>query len=279
MAVPGSIVQLLFIIPAACVAWALTFNGWKVTGFFLVMFAGIAHLFVFMCGVARKNRPDFGYGVKAFFQLCAVALMYCIFISCSSGYNYLTIKDPSTSLRGFGVEDLQDAYKRNPNGYDVYMNNGFVQVQWAGYHKIVFGIITRHFSAAPIYKDLASASGTPLAWAIGYEDGHWGQIQGTYCPGGGVCGFKPPTISEGHIKAAKKSAEKGGFTFVDGLPSLQMVNPYDSLKRSEKWYGLFYYFLFGYCTSCVIGHIDDILVAIEATFGNKEETRPLLPEN
>lgn len=239
---------LAVIVPLSVVACTLSFHGWYITGivFLYCAMQGYGTMAYIGIMVAKDaNNINLAHILKCLLRISAGVFMVCLFVSCNSGYNYLSIMDPSTSLRGVGVEELGAAYKRNPNAYDVVTTDGFVQTLWSGY----VGGDEEDFSAAPIYKDLASASGTPLAWAIGSEDGYWKQIQGTYCPGGGLCGFAGQSLStgslvdSGHTRAAKTAAKKGGFDFPEGLPSLLMVNPFESLKRSERWYGLFYHFL------------------------------------
>jgi len=201
------------------------------------------------------------------------------------------------------VKDLAEAYERNPNAYDVVLTDGFVQTLQAGYYtqkaQSEFSSegqsegSTPSFSAAPIYKDATSASGVPLAWAVSNQDGVSQQFQATYCPGGGVCGFKsstrvnPPEFEpvlssgsvvtdslgqsipgrdSGHTIAAKRAAQKMGFEFPEGLPALEMINPLIALKSSEKWYALFYPFLFATLACCALAEIETIMA-----YGKRDE--------
>lgn len=282
------LVGFICLAPIACI---LGFHAWIILGvqflWISVMLGLFACIFPFI-DLWKEDKIRFTDCVKLFLQLSALVLTVLVFVSCIFGYHYLMIKDSSTSVRGIGVEDLAEAYRRNPNAYDVVMTDGFVQTVWAGYFTISTKDSTSHFSAAPIYKDVASASGVPLAWAIGDDDGYWEKMEGTYCAGAGVCGFKGPTIGEssvasmfddGFVKAAKNAASEGSFEFVNGLPSVKMGNPYESLRESGKWYGQLYNFLFAFLFCFIVGNIDELTMAIKKIFLSKEEddgeSRPL----
>lgn len=233
-------------------------------------------------------------------HVCAVVMLVLIMVSASCGDNYLKVNDPSTSIRGIGVEDLAEGLARNPKAYDVVLTDGYVMAEWQAYvveeasncaGKQSYESCGRdYYSAAPIYKNKASASGPPVAWAVKDSSG----LSPTYCTkqGAGLCGFKSVASPikapqkgglfggcSGFQCAAQDSAEKGGFTMPTELPALLMVNPFESVKTSEKWYSFYYYFVAAFVLSMIVGNIYNLMAFYsEVVLGHKSpESDGLLP--
>jgi len=304
-AVRGLTKFLFGVIALAAVAYLLAWNGIQAGIMVLCLAFG---LYMYIMRLDGLRLPLEASCSKNVYRLVACVLMVCLYISTYNASVFLKIKDPASSVRGVGVKDLAEAYERKPNAYDVVLTDGFVQILWAGYYTEPKQKDPgpeppprESFSAAPIYKDAASASGVPSAWAVSNQElppcsgalftPNCGQFQATYCPGGGVCGFKSqdaqldPKYSvlssgayyggdSGHTTAAKRAAQKMGIEFPEGLPTLEMINPLIALKSSEEWYALFYPFLFATLACCAQAEMETIMA-----YGKGDELDESTPLN
>jgi len=298
---PGTSLALsihITIVASAC--WIFALGGLHTHINVIVLLAGACCGFCIKLLFERCFRPHaslvIGFVPKALLNSCACIIAICLFFSARAGYSYKSLIDPARRVQGVGVEHLAEAYRGNPDAYDVVLSNGYVHIPWTGYyseeHFAVAEFGTHHYAAAPIYRDAASASGQPLGWALASSTEWFGPlkpvppadlVQPSYCAGAGLCGFRGdcnidsakclPFGSEDdasdedyHFEhrlayegAMQRAAKAGGFKYEKGLPTVLMVNPMDRLIQAEKLYSYFGYLLTAYIVVMTLGDIDAML--------------------
>mmetsp|Transcript_145748 Transcript_145748/g.279444 ORF Transcript_145748/g.279444 Transcript_145748/m.279444 type:complete len:332 (+) Transcript_145748:106-1101(+) len=280
--------HLFFFLTVSCACFVFI-HEYDIVGSILAILSLILWFGAILQEKDKDRKRSSGVIVKYIVMALTHLLMLLVLIAAFKAGGILKIKDPATSVRGIGIQDLGEHIKRDkPNAHDVVLNNGFVRVDWAGSTRetrIDCGQQKNmpcddiQYTAAPIYKDMKSASGPPLAWAVKFETVPAQPLHPSYCAGAGLCGFYKGVLersrSRQFIKAADDSAKKGGFAYRDGLPKLEMVNVLESVKRLDWWY-LHFWTWFGLFTALQLTSVLCIFLTRFLTKEHADETLPLM---
>lgn len=263
-------------------------RGWKATSSCTIVFLGL----LYMCKIAIALPRDNGW--TALRTVMVVGRLGVLFLSvltinaAQHGYNYSMINDPHAAISGVGVSDLKRQVQLRPDAYDVVLDDGYVEVQWAGRYRETHcskdGCYTWSVSAAPVYANKRNVGGKPYAWAIGRET-----VPPVYCgQRGGLCGLYLGTLV-GHNAsgyetqtalraAAEDAAQLGHFPYEEGVPMVRMVDLVASSQRSLWWWKRFWPWIATCTVLALAANVDSAEAALgcERSGSRPAEQRPLI---